>query len=210
MKIRLRFCVVSTLLCLGLFAFAGCGQHERTPTSPEPLTSATAAERAGASNASLPSHDAPAAALPQATAEASHGRGGGNHGHGGGNPGGNHGGGTPEAIHLSLEIQPDAWNTNYVHSHGTVTARIDGSGLDKIDLGSLVLVGTDAAAAPLAPRRVQRVGHHVQAFFGKADAWKTLDHPQPGDQVKVTIRLTVDGTSMDLTDTIRIVGPAHT
>jgi hypothetical protein len=201
---------VSVLAGLGLLALSGCGQNGRTPTSPEPLTSASAASQTAAA-AAQPNAARPQAGLPEAVADES--RGNGSHGNGGhGNGGGHHGpgGGTPGEVHLSLAIQPDVWNTNYPRSHGTVTARISGSGLAAIDLGSIMLVGTGASAAPLAPRRVQRVGNHVQAFFGKADAFATLDHPKPGDQVTVTIQLTAGGAAQTLTDMVRIVGPAET
>jgi len=197
---------VSVLAGLGLLALSGCGQNGRTPTSPEPLTSASAASQAAAA-AAQPNAARPQTGLPEAVADESHGRG---NGHGGNGHHGGTGGGTPGEVHLTLEIQPDAWNTNYPRSHGTVTARISGSGLDAIDLGSIMLVGTDASAAALAPRRVQRVGNHVQAFFGKADAFATLDHPKPGDTVTVTITLTAGGAAQTLTDTVRIVGPAAT
>ena len=202
---------VPVLACLGLLTLSGCGQNGRTPTSPEPLTSASAAAQTGAAPAAAAQPNAvrPQAGLPEAIADESRG---GKPGHGGGNGGGgvhhggNGGGGTVE-VHLTLEIQPDVWNTNYPHSHGTVTARISGTGLASIDLHSIMLVG---AAGSAAPRRVQRVGNHVQAFFGKADAFATLDHPKPGDVVTVTINLTADGAAQTLTDMVRIVGPAAT
>jgi hypothetical protein len=54
---------------------------------------------------------------------------------------------------------------------------------------------------------VQRVGNHVQAFFGKADAYHTLLDPAPGQTHTITIKLTVDGAAQELTDDIQVVGP---
>ena len=68
---------------------------------------------------------------------------------------------------VSVKLQPDVWNTNYAHSQGTVSALIDGSGIDKIDTSTIVMTG-DAGTAD--PRRVQVSGPHIRAFFGMADA----------------------------------------
>jgi hypothetical protein len=200
--------VVPVLACLAILILSACGQNGRTPTSPEPMASASAAAQTGAATAAAaqPNAARPETGLPEVVADESRG---GGHGKGGGNGGGAHHGGTGGTVevHLTLEIQPDVWNTNYPRSHGTVTARISGTGLATIDLGSIMLTGTGGSAAP---RRVQRVGNHVQAFFGKADAFATLDHPKPGDMVTVTINLTAGGAAQTLTDKVRIVGPAAT
>ncbi len=115
---------------------------------------------------------------------------------------------------LRLEIQPDAWNTNWVRSNGTVTALIRGSNLGAIDLDSIVLVGTDGAAEDLELLRVGRQGNHIRAFFAKDDAFETLDTPAPGETHEIVIRLTIEGVAdapdveKELKDTIRVVGPA--
>ena len=114
------------------------------------------------------------------------------------------GGGAPE---LTLEMQPDVWNTNWSRSSGTVSAFIRGEGFERIDLDSIVLVGTDPDAEPLAPTRVSREGNHVRAFFLQSAAIATLDDPRPGEVHAVTIELTVEGEPVSLTDDARIVGP---
>jgi uncharacterized protein YjbI with pentapeptide repeats len=119
------------------------------------------------------------------------------------------GGGDDGETDLTLEIQPDSWNTNWPRSNGTVSALITGGDLSKVDLKSIVLIGTDAAAAPLSAQRASRSGNHVRAFFSMADAYKTLDTPKPGEKHKITIELSVGGTKTDLTYQIRVVGPNH-
>jgi len=88
-----------------------------------------------------------------------------------------------------------------------VVAKISGPGFRGIDLDSIVLVGSDPAAAEVEPRRVQRVGNHVQAFFGKTDAFEALLDPQPGQMHEVTVKLTVAGAAQELKATVTIVGP---
>jgi hypothetical protein len=105
---------------------------------------------------------------------------------------------------VSVKLQPDVWNTNYAHSQGTVSALIDGAGIDKIDTSSIVMTG-DAGSAD--PRRVQVSGPHLRAFFGMADAIGVLDHPKRGDVREVTISFTLDGTAKSFTLRVRIVGP---
>jgi hypothetical protein len=119
---------------------------------------------------------------------------------GGGNGGGDDG-------DLEAEIQPNHWNSNFVHSSGTVTALITGPDLSKIDLKSIVLIGTDPAAAPLHATRADLHGNHVRAFFPQSGAWKTLLNPKQGKTYKITIELTVDGTKTDLTARVTITGP---
>jgi len=122
-------------------------------------------------------------------------------------PGGGGGGGGE--VHLTLQIQPDSWNTNWAHSSGTVTALIRGDGLSKVDLKSIVLIGTDTTAAPLPAQRAALTGNHIRAWFAMSDAYKTLDTPKPGERHKITIELMADGTKTDLTAQIRVVGPGH-
>jgi len=119
------------------------------------------------------------------------------------------GGGHPEG-QLSAELQPDVWNTNYAHSEGTVSAVIRGGDLGEVNLDSIVLVGTDAAEAPVAPLRVSRQGNQIRAFFAKDDAIASLDTPTRGEVHEVAIELTTgdDNVEKTLTDRVRIVGPS--
>ncbi len=112
-----------------------------------------------------------------------------------------------DPVSLAVEVQPDTWNTNWTRSSGTVSALIRGEGFERIDLGSIMLIGTAPAAAPLAPTRAQREGNHVRAFFSQSQAIGSLDTPVRGETHVVTLRLTVDGQTLDLTATVRVVGP---
>lgn len=138
------------------------------------------------------------------------GNGNGNGGNGNGNGNGGNGGGNGNAGQgeLRVELQPDTWNTNWEHSRGTVSALIKGEDFGDIDPSSIVLIGTDGAEAPLPAERVQSGGNHLRAFFGMADALDTLDTPTRGETHVVTIRFTADGQTVELTDRVRIVGPA--
>ncbi len=113
----------------------------------------------------------------------------------------------PEPVELTVQMQPDAWNTNWTRSAGTVSAFIRGSGFDRIDLDSIVLIGTDPDADPLEPTRVQRQGNHVRAFFAQSAAITILDTPQPGEVHTLTLELTVEGEPVTLTVDVRVVGP---
>ncbi|HWM90372.1 MAG TPA: hypothetical protein VN493_06355 [Thermoanaerobaculia bacterium] len=106
-------------------------------------------------------------------------------------------------------VQPDTWNTNWAGSAGTVSVKITGDGLGDVDLDSIVLVGTDPAAAPLPALRASRNGNHIRAFFSKSDAIETLDTPKAGERHEIIIRLSVDGAETELKETIRIVGPGR-
>ena len=147
---------------------------------------------------------------------------GGNGGSGGGDPGGSGndggsdgggGGGTeppppPLQVDLSLEIDPDTWNLNYDQSSGTVTAFVRGTGFDQVVLGSILLLGDNADAQPLAPVSATREGDHDRAQFAKNQVLGLLDMPTSGSMHAVTLQLEVegqDGTS-ELTAEVMITG----
>ena len=174
----LRFVPLALLLAVSLATFA-CNERHRSPTDPS-------------------------AADPKSTAadsSADDKR--------GGPPGGKPPGGKPPrgGGDLTFELQPDVWNTNWERSRGTVSALFRGTGVDKIDLSSIRLAGTDAGAAPLAPLRSQRNGNQVRAFFAQSDAIGLLDTPTRGEVHTLEARLTVDGQAKTLTTSIRVVGP---
>ncbi len=130
--------------------------------------------------------------------------GGGDDGGGGGDGGGD----DPPDLRVALQIQPDVWNTQWTNSSGTVTARVTGEDYELIDASTVVLVGTDPLADPLVPRRVEVNGGQLRAFFDKVEAMAILDDPQPGEEHLIILRFSVDGEEYELTDLIRIVGPA--
>ncbi len=108
---------------------------------------------------------------------------------------------------LSVQLQPNVWNTNYTNSQGTVSALIEGKDLDKVDTSTIVMIG-DGGGAPVEPRRVQVSGPHIRAFFGKGDAIDSLDDPKRGETHEVKIEFTQDGNAVSLSAEVRIVGPA--
>lgn len=114
--------------------------------------------------------------------------------------------GDDEDGELALELQPQSWNFNWSHSSGTVTAFIRGDGLGDIDLDSIELIGTDAAALPVAALRAKKSGNHVRAWFSMSEAFATLDTPVRGERHEIIIRFDgADGVT-ELTDTIKVVG----
>lgn len=122
---------------------------------------------------------------------------------------GNGGNGGDGAGALRLQIQPDVWNTNWQRSNGTVSAVIRGPGLRDVDRGSIVLVGTDGAAEPLTPVRIQANKNMIRAFFRQADAIETLDTPERGEVHEIKIEFSRGGEAQSLTDSIRVVGPGE-
>jgi hypothetical protein len=131
------------------------------------------------------------------------GNGGGNGGGGNGN-GGNGGGG--RGGELALDVQPQAWNTNWVHSEGTVQAFVRGKDAGKIDADSVELVAESGDA--LAPLRARVAGGQLVAHFSKSDAFELLgDDVKSGDRMEVKLRFEVGDEQKELTDSIRIVGP---
>jgi hypothetical protein len=115
-------------------------------------------------------------------------------------------------VDIDLSVQPNAWNTNWTHANGTVSAVLRGDIAD-VDVDSIVLVGDDATAAVVHPVDARRTGNHVRARFRMSEAFDSLDDPDPGEVHVVTIRFNVAGTggtstAMELTARVRIVGPA--
>lgn len=116
--------------------------------------------------------------------------------------------GGDDAVDLSLQIQPDTWNTNWLKANGTVSALIRGDGFEEVDVDSVVLIGTDPDADPLAPQSVSAQGNHVRARFGQSAAFATLQDGDTGQTHLIVIRFTVGGEEMELSEEIRTVGPA--
>lgn len=109
---------------------------------------------------------------------------------------------------FTVQIQPDTWNTNWIGSSGTVSAKIQGGDLIAIDVSSIVLFEGDPLAA-VAPVGVPGItGNHLRARFAKSAAFMMLADPQTGETRFVTVRFVAAGALVDLPAEIRIVGPA--
>lgn len=129
----------------------------------------------------------------------------------GGDPENEDGPGEEEVeVDLTLDVQPDDWNTNYEHSAGTVTAFIRGDGFELVLLDTLELSGTAEEAEPLLPVDASRQGNHVRARFAKSDLLDLLEDPEPGSVHTVTLSFFVDGVEeiVELSEDVVIVGPA--
>jgi len=114
-------------------------------------------------------------------------------------------------VDVFLQVSPDTWNTNWVHSSGTVEAFLRGPDFRLIDLDSIELIGDDPDAEPVSPVNARAAGNHVLARFAKSEAFESLLDPQPGDVVEVIVRFSaeVDGEVVEeeRVAEVRIVGP---
>lgn len=107
---------------------------------------------------------------------------------------------------LNLSIDPDHWNLEWTHSSGQVTAFIRGTGYEKVDLSTIVMIGDKAGSDPLAPIRATREGEHDQAKFDMSKVLDLVADPTPGSVHTIGVRFTLDGTETVLTAEITIVG----
>lgn len=114
-------------------------------------------------------------------------------------------------VDVFLQVSPDTWNTNWVHSSGTVQVFLRGPDFRLIDLDSIELHGDDPDAAPVLPVNTRAAGNHVLARFAKSEAFESLLDPEPGDVVEITVLFSaeVDGEVVEeeRTAEVRIVGP---
>ena len=214
---RVQSGLIPTVPFMLVLALAACSGESQSPTAPEfekSLAPAAATSIEEGSTVATSQQAGDQSVLAEAGSEKgkpskppkppkppNNGNGNGNGNGGGGNE--NQGQGA-----LRVELQPNTWNTNWEHSQGSVSALLKGEGLGDIDPSSILLIGTDGAAAPLPAERVQTAGNHLRAFFRMADAIDTLDTPTRGETHTVTIRFTSDGETVELTAQVRVVGPA--
>jgi hypothetical protein len=116
---------------------------------------------------------------------------------GGGNPGGK----------LRVEIKPSAWNTNWESSPGRpVSVVLRGDGAERVNLNSIRLVGDDAAALPLSPFEVRRVGKQIEARFARQNAYAALNDPDQGETHVVKVRFSVGNDVPEKKLAVKIVG----
>lgn len=138
-----------------------------------------------------PDATAAASAAPSAVAAASHGT--------------DNGG----ALALRLEIQPSRWSVSPSQSTTKVTALIQGADAGRVDLTSIVLLGSDPAAKPLAPTGVSHRGNRISAAFVEGDALRTLLKAQAGQTQTITIQVKGGTKTANLTAKVKVVGPSR-
>ena len=134
---------------------------------------------------------------------------------------------------ISAELQPAAWNTNWLRvGAGWVTVKISGTGYADIDLDAIALslhasmpepedqgpddealkvIGHGAEAdgetlTVLLRERAQRQGNHVRAFFRQLDAISLLGEPIPGNTYDLWVLI---GDGAALLVTVKVTGPPH-
>ena len=104
-------------------------------------------------------------------------------------------------------IKPNSWNVNWQSSSGHFSVEIRGEGYADVDTSLPIILEGDSGTT-LESLSAKRSGHHVRAFFAKADAFTLLEEAVPGNSYEITITGTLlDGTTFELIDTIYVLGP---
>lgn len=113
-----------------------------------------------------------------------------------------------EPEELGLAVKPRKWNTNYIHSHGTVQVFFRGEGVEDVDLSSIQLIGDDPVALPVEAIVAKLSGHHVMARFSKSAAFDSLLDPVlTGEERIIKIRFLLAGAPTEVELKVLILGP---
>lgn len=108
---------------------------------------------------------------------------------------------------LSLRVKPSSWNTKWLDKGGgTVSASIRGDGHEAIDPGSVLLTGSDPAAAALAPVATRQHANRFTAQFQRSAAIATLLEPKKGETHTIFIDFLVNGVPTTLAFDVRVTG----
>jgi len=110
----------------------------------------------------------------------------------------------PEPSDLSLQLNPSNWNMNYYGSSGTVKAKIQGTGIEDIDLNTIEMEGDNAAATPLSATSAKLSGNHINADFPKNQVLDLLLNPAKGTTHTVTVTFTQGGSKKELTAQVKV------
>jgi hypothetical protein len=96
---------------------------------------------------------------------------------------------------LKLDLSPQNWNMNFYTENDIVTAKIQGKGLEYIDLGPLEMEGDNPSASPLKgdPGVLEGNGSHVKTHFPKNKVLDLLLNPAEGTKHTVTVTFLVKG-----------------
>lgn len=103
---------------------------------------------------------------------------------------------------LQLEIRPKKWNIDWVNSMDEGQARMYGSGFETITL--VEIKGPTGIGIPVT--RTEVGGVYYKAFFNQSDAIAAIPEPKRGDFHVITVTVTNDSGTQDLTYPIEIVG----
>jgi hypothetical protein len=91
----------------------------------------------------------------------------------------------PKTGDLSIQLNPDKWNTNWAKSNGTVQVKFWGSGYDMVDATAVKMTGpTSIEAIPSYSRLTE---DHFTVYFNKIDAIAIIPEPAKGDKHTITI-----------------------
>ncbi len=110
---------------------------------------------------------------------------------------------------LALSFQPSKWNTRWLEKGGgTVSVLFRGEGFDEIaaETETILLIGSNPDATPLAAVKVRRRGNRLDAEFRKGDAIGTLLAPQKGETHSVIVAFEVGGVPAMLAFDVRVSG----
>jgi hypothetical protein len=108
----------------------------------------------------------------------------------------------PEPSDLSLQLNPSTWNMNYYGSSGSVTAKIQGNGIEDIDLDSIEMTGDSGEVLSAASAKLS--GNHINADFPKNQVLDLLLNPAKGTTHIVTVRFMKGGQLQELTAQVNI------
>jgi hypothetical protein len=110
----------------------------------------------------------------------------------------------PEPSDLTLQLNPSNWNMNYAGSSGTVTAKIQGTGIEDIDLATIEMAGDNPAAEPLSATSAKLSGNHINADFPKNKVLDLLLSPAKGTRHTVTVSFMKGGKLEELTAEVKV------
>jgi hypothetical protein len=91
----------------------------------------------------------------------------------------------PKTEKLSIQLNPDKWNTNWAKGNGTVQVKFFGSGYDTVNPASVKMIGPTSLDAD--PSSSHLTDDHLIVFFNKIDAIAIIPDPKKGDKHTVTI-----------------------
>ncbi len=111
----------------------------------------------------------------------------------------------PKTEDLSIQLNPDKWNTNWAKSNGTVMVKFWGSGYETVDVATIKMIGPTSLEA--YPSSSHLTDDHFMVFFKKKDAITIIPVPwNKGDKHTITVTGNYGGGSFSFPYGIEIVG----